>query len=41
MLFVLFFVCAQAIKSASKKTNEILKEVERVATVTKARKVFW
>ncbi|CAF4968282.1 unnamed protein product, partial [Rotaria socialis] len=31
----------KAIKSASKKTNELLKEVERVATVTKARKVFW
>ncbi|CAF0941684.1 unnamed protein product [Adineta steineri] len=31
----------KAIKSASKRTNQLLKEVERVATVTKARKVFW
>ncbi|CAF1207062.1 unnamed protein product [Rotaria sp. Silwood1] len=31
----------KAIKSASKRTNELLKEVERVATVTKARKVYW
>ncbi|CAF4458371.1 unnamed protein product, partial [Rotaria sp. Silwood2] len=31
----------KAIKSASKRTNALLKEVERVATVTKARKVFW
>ncbi|CAF1380213.1 unnamed protein product [Rotaria sordida] len=31
----------KAIKSASKRTNELLKEVERVATVTKARKPYW
>lgn len=37
-----FLFCPhQAIKSASKRTNELLKEVERVAVVTKARKIYW
>lgn len=35
------FVFSQAVKSAAKKTKQMLKDVAVVATIHKARKTFW